>query len=86
MPPSSGRCATWCSPWLDACPAELLARVQAVAPGTRWALSQLLVPGAAEARAAALEMVRAGAEIRGLVSEDGRLDVFYRELASGRTA
>ncbi len=72
---------------LDACPAELLARVQAVAPGTRWALSQLLVPGAAEARAAALETVRAArAEIRGLVSEDGRLDVFYRELAAGKTA
>jgi Cu-processing system ATP-binding protein len=68
---------------LDACPSELLARVQAVAPGTLWALSQLVVPGAARARAAALEAVRAaGIEIRGLVSEDGRLDVLYRELAS----
>jgi Cu-processing system ATP-binding protein len=69
---------------LDTCPQELLARVQAVAPGTVWALSQLVVPGAARARAAALEAVRAGGvEIRGLVSEDGRLDVLYRELASG---
>jgi Cu-processing system ATP-binding protein len=69
---------------LDACPPGLLARVRAVAPGASWALSQLVVPGAAPARAAALEAVRAaGAEIRGLVSEDGRLDVLYRELASG---
>ena len=72
---------------LDACSRELLAHVQAVAPGTQWTLSQLVVPGAARARAAALEAVRgAGAEIRGLVSEDGRLDVLYRELASGGSA
>jgi Cu-processing system ATP-binding protein len=72
---------------LDACPKELLARVQAVAPGTQWTLSQLVVPGAAQARAAALETVRAARlQIRGLVSEDGRLDVLYRELASGGTA
>ncbi|HEY7724326.1 MAG TPA: ABC transporter ATP-binding protein [Anaeromyxobacteraceae bacterium] len=69
---------------LDACPPALLARAQAVAPGTRWALSQLVIPGAAPARAAALEAVRAaGAEIRGLVSEDGRLDALYRDLAGG---
>jgi Cu-processing system ATP-binding protein len=72
---------------LDDCPRALLARLQAVAPGTSWALSQLVVPGAAPARAAALEAVRgAGLEIRGLVSEDGRLDVLYRELASGGAA
>jgi Cu-processing system ATP-binding protein len=71
---------------LDACAPELLARVQAVAPGTRWTLSQLVVPGATAARAAALEAVReARAEIRGLVSEDGRLDILYRELAGGGT-
>jgi Cu-processing system ATP-binding protein len=67
---------------LEACPSELLARVQAAAPGTRWSLSQLWVPGPASCRAAALEAVRAaGLEIRGLVSEDGRLDELYRELA-----
>jgi len=72
---------------LDACSKELLARVQAVAPGTQWTLSQLAVPGTAQARAAALETVRAaGAPIRGLVSEDGRLDILYRELASGGPA
>ena len=67
---------------LEACPSELLARVQAAAPGTRWSLSQLWVPGPASCRAAALEAVRAaGVEIRGLVSEDGRLDELYRDLA-----
>ncbi len=72
---------------LDACPPELLARVQTVAPGALWSLSQLVVPGAARSRAAALETVRAaGVEIRGLVSEDGRLDLLYRELAAGGRA
>jgi Cu-processing system ATP-binding protein len=69
---------------LDGCPPELLARVEEVAPGTRWSLSQLVIPGAAPCRAAALEAVRAaGVEIRGLTSEDGRLDALYRDLARG---
>ena len=69
---------------LDACPPELLDRVCRVAPGTRWAQPQLVVPGAASSRAAALEAVRAqGLEIRGLTSEDGRLDALYRDLAGG---
>ncbi len=69
---------------LDACPPALLARVQRDAPGSSWQQSQLVVPGAARARAGALEAVRsAGQEIRGIVSEDGRLDVLYRQLARG---
>jgi Cu-processing system ATP-binding protein len=69
---------------LDACPPALLARVQRVAPGTRWAMSQLAIPGAAEVRAAALEAVRSGgAEIRGIASDEGRLDTLYRDLAGG---
>lgn len=69
---------------LDACPPELLELVGRVAPGTTWAAPQLVVPGAASSRAAALEAVRArGLEIRGLTSEDGRLDVLYRDLAGG---
>jgi Cu-processing system ATP-binding protein len=72
---------------LDACPSEILARIKAAAPGSLWTMSQLVVPGAARARAAALEMVQtAGLEIRGLVAEDGRLDVLYRELAAGGAA
>ena len=69
---------------LDACPPELLELVCRVAPGATWAAPQLVVPGAASSRAAALEAVRArGLEIRGLTSEDGRLDVLYRDLAGG---
>jgi Cu-processing system ATP-binding protein len=69
---------------LDACPPGLLDRVQAEAPGTLWAQSQLVIPGAAASRAAGLDAVRAhGVEIRGLTSEDGRLDVLYRDLAGG---
>lgn len=67
---------------IDGCPAPLLARVQEVAAGARWEDPQLVVPGAARARAAALDVVRgAGIEIRGLTSEDGRLDTLYREMA-----
>jgi Cu-processing system ATP-binding protein len=69
---------------LDACPPALLLRVQEAAPGTRWALMELVIPGPARARAAALEVVRgAGVEIRGLLSEDGRLDALFRELGEG---
>jgi Cu-processing system ATP-binding protein len=69
---------------LDACPPALLALVQGVAPGTRWAMSQLAIPGTAEVRASALEAVRSGgAEIRGIASDEGRLDTLYRDLAGG---
>jgi Cu-processing system ATP-binding protein len=69
---------------LDACPEPLLARIQGQVPGARWSQPHLMVPGTTGERTAALEFVRAaGLEIRGLVSEDGRLDVLYRELALG---
>jgi Cu-processing system ATP-binding protein len=69
---------------LDGCPPALLLRVQEAAPGTRWASMELVIPGSARARAAALEVVRgAGVEIRGLLSEDGRLDALFRELGGG---
>ncbi len=69
---------------LDACPPDLLDRVLAEAPGARWALSQLVGPGTAASRAGARAAVRAGGvEIRGLTSEDGRLDVLYRDLGGG---
>ena len=42
------------------------------------------MPGSAAARPAVLDLVRAaGAEIRGLTAEEGRLDAFYRELIGG---
>jgi Cu-processing system ATP-binding protein len=71
---------------LSACPAGLVARIASIAPGTRWAGGELLVPGPPPVRAAALEAVRAaGAEIRGLTGEEERLDSLYRELVEDRS-
>ena len=72
---------------IDACPPQLLGRVAALAPGARWTGGELVVPGAPALRAAAVEAVRAaGAEIRGLTAEEGRLDALYRELVEGAAA
>jgi len=68
---------------LDACPAELIARVRQLSPQAQWvpAMRELIAPGPAGLRPAVLDVIRAtGAEIRGLTAEEGRLDVFYREL------
>jgi Cu-processing system ATP-binding protein len=59
----------------------LLDEVRKHAPATRWAADELIVPGPASRRPAILDVVRnAGAEIRGLTAEEGRLDTLYREL------
>jgi ABC-type multidrug transport system ATPase subunit len=69
---------------LEACPPGLLERVAAAAPGATLDGAELAVPGSARARAAALDAVRAaGARIRGLTAEEGRLDLLYRDLARG---
>lgn len=61
--------------------AGLIERVRERAPGVRWAGGELIVPGSAALRPLVLDLVRdAGAEIRGLTAEEGRLDEFYREL------
>jgi len=68
---------------LAACPPDLVARVRALAPRALWveASRELIVPGPATLRPQVLDIVRAaGAEIRGLTAEEGRLDAFYREL------
>jgi Cu-processing system ATP-binding protein len=58
-----------------------LARVRALAPRAAWDGEDLVVPGPAARRPAVLEAVRgAGAEIRSLTAEEGRLDDLYREL------
>jgi hypothetical protein len=45
------------------------------------ALNDLVTRGPATSRPAVLDILRAaGVEIRGLTTEDGRLDAFYREL------
>ncbi len=59
-------------------------KLRGVAQGATWAGDELIIAGPAETRSRALDVVRAaGAEIRGLSSEEGRLDVFYRELVGG---
>jgi len=67
-------------------PATVPDRVRAVAPGTFVECDELVIPGPPSVRPAALDAVRqAGAEIRGLTSEEGRLDTFYRELIGDST-
>jgi Cu-processing system ATP-binding protein len=68
---------------LATCPGDLVERVRQLAPRSRWVAAQgdLIVPGPARLRPAVLDLVRAdGHEIRGLTAEEGRLDMFYREL------
>ncbi len=66
---------------LDDRKAGLLEKVRAIAPEAIWVASELIVPGGASLRPAVLDAVRAaGAEIRGLTAEEGRLDQLYQEL------
>jgi len=68
---------------LDANPPGLLERVRLIAPQALWAAGELIVPGGASLRPAVLDVVRnAGAEIRGLTAEEGRLDTLYQELVA----
>jgi len=60
---------------------ELLPAVRRLAPRAVWSGEELIVPGPASQRPAVLDAVReAGAEVRGLTAEEGRLDELYREL------
>ena len=62
----------------------LLEAVRRIAPKAVWAADQIVVPAPAAARLAVLDLIRAsGVEIRGLTAEEGRLDMFYRELVGG---
>jgi Cu-processing system ATP-binding protein len=64
-------------------PAGLLERVRTLAPEALWAADELVVPGGASLRPSVLDVVRsAGAEIRGLTAEEGRLDALYQELVT----
>ncbi|MDO8678156.1 MAG: ABC transporter ATP-binding protein [Acidobacteriota bacterium] len=59
----------------------LLERIRERSPEAVWFGDELVVPGSASTRPAVLDLVRAaGAEIRGLTAQEGRLDAFYREL------
>jgi Cu-processing system ATP-binding protein len=69
---------------LDRRPPGLLESVRALAPETATVGDELIVPGGASLRPAVLDVVRsAGAEIRGLTAEEGRLDTLYQELVAG---
>lgn len=67
-------------------PADLLSRVRRLSPDATQAGDQLIVPGPAGTRPAVVDLVReSGASILGLTAEEGRLDVFYRDLVGGRS-
>jgi Cu-processing system ATP-binding protein len=69
---------------LDLQPPGLLESVRVIAPETISVADELIVPGGASLRPAVLDLVRrAGAEIRGLTAEEGRLDTLYHELVAG---
>jgi Cu-processing system ATP-binding protein len=60
---------------------DLLPAVRRLARRAVWSGEELIVPGPASQRPAVLDVVRqAGAEVRGLTAEEGRLDELYREL------
>jgi len=62
-------------------PESLLTDMQRIAPGSRFELDELVIPGSPAVRPVALDAIRQqGMEIRGLTAEEGRLDTFYREL------
>ena len=67
----------------DSRPADLLDKVRALAPRATWAADEMIVPGPAAGRPAVLDAVRqAGALVRGLTAQEGRLDELYRELVA----
>ncbi len=62
-------------------PGPLLEEVRKLAPRADWQGAQLVIPGHAADRPKVLALLeRAGAEILGLTTEEGRLDGLYREL------
>ena len=68
---------------LSSCSPSVLDRVRSLAPRALWVAAQqdLIVPGPARTRPAVLDAIRAaGGDITGLTAEEGRLDMFYREL------
>ena len=65
-------------------PPSLLASVVRLSPDATLDGDQLLAPGPAQLRPAVVDCVRAsGAEIVAITAEEGRLDVFYRDLVGG---
>jgi Cu-processing system ATP-binding protein len=68
-------------------PPALLDAVRRLAPAAEWADDELVVPGPAALRPAVLDFVRRfGADVLGLVAQDGQLDALYRELVAAAPA
>jgi Cu-processing system ATP-binding protein len=68
---------------LSRCPDELLGAVRRLSPGATWTdpARELVMPGAASARPALLDLIRGfDTAIEGLTSEEGRLDALYKDL------
>lgn len=62
----------------------ILDRIREIAPAAYLAADELIVPGSATIRPAVIDIVRnAGIEIRGLTTEESRMDGLYRELVRG---
>lgn len=62
----------------------VLDRIREIAPAAYLAADELIVPGSATIRPAVIDIVRnAGIEIRGLTTEESRMDGLYRELVRG---
>lgn len=60
---------------------EVFRRVKSVAPRAVRVTDELVIPGAATQRPAVLDAIRAaGAEVRAITAEEGRLDALYRDL------
>ena len=71
---------------LSAPPEGLLERVRSIAPKATWSGDELVVLGNADQRPQVLDLVRAaGAEIRGLIAEEARLDSLYREMVGAKS-
>lgn len=67
-------------------PPGLMDRLRRLSPDATRSGDQLIVPGPASARPAIVDLVReSGASILGLTADEGRLDVFYRDLVGGRS-
>lgn len=62
----------------------LIDAIRRIAPSAAWMGGEIVIGGAASLRPQVLDLVRSfGAEVRGLVAEDGRLETLYRELVGG---
>lgn len=70
---------------LDRRPKGLLDSLRPLSPAASWAGEELILPGPAASRPALIDAVRAaGAEIRSLTADEGRLDTLYSELVGGK--